>query len=58
MREDLYHVLKDYEVKSKADGSFITLDSESQRFIDKNILDMETGGLKLPLKKRQQLIVL
>lgn len=52
MREDFYKALKDYEVKSKADGTFAALNSESQRYLSKQILDMETGGLKLPLEQR------
>ena len=58
MRDDLYKAVKDYKKNADENGSFKKLDHESQRYVEKMLEDFETGGMKLPLDKRQHLIAL
>ena len=58
MREDLYNAVKDYKKNADQDKSFEKLDKESQRYVTKMIEDFETGGMKLPIEKRKQLMQL
>lgn len=58
MREDFYNCVKEYKKLADQTGTYKKLDKESQRYVDKMLEDFETGGLKLPLEKRQHLIAL
>lgn len=58
MREDLYNAVLDYKKNADKDGTFAKLDKESQRYVTKTIEDFVSSGLKLPLEKRQKLMVM
>lgn len=56
MREDLYNAVKEYKKTADKDKAFEKLDKESQRYVTKMIEDFDSGGMKLPLEKRKQLM--
>lgn len=58
MREDLYNAVKEYKKIADQEKTFEKLDKESQRYVTKMIEDFETGGMKLTLEKRKQLMQL
>ena len=58
LREDLYKAIANYKEVAVKDGSFAKLDNESQRYVNKILEEMESGGLKLDERKRYDLLQL
>ena len=58
LREDLYKAIANYKEVAVKDGSFAKLENESQRYVNKILEEMETGGLKLDERKRYDLLQL
>lgn len=56
LREDLYKALSGFKNEAVKDGSFTKLDTESQRYINKILEEMDTGGMKLDARKRYELL--
>lgn len=56
LREGLYKAISSYKDEAVKDGSFAKLDQESQRYVNKILTEMETGGMKLDARKRYDLL--